>query len=121
MNESSSLPSIEYYLKKINGSVTNLEREHGYTNSIDNDTKCIPYQSNVVDIGKNKIEKYDPSPFSKLKVREKLTRVRWTSEENDRLIKLHHRYGNKWSKLAKELPGRSPTAIKNHFHCLQQK
>ena len=41
------------------------------------------------------------------------------SEEEDRIIKLSHSmFGNQWSSISKNLPGRSVTDIKNRFNSL---
>eukprot|EP01121_Diplochlamys_sp_Union-15-3_P007791 TRINITY_DN2011_c0_g1_i3.p1 TRINITY_DN2011_c0_g1~~TRINITY_DN2011_c0_g1_i3.p1 ORF type:complete len:362 (+),score=60.54 TRINITY_DN2011_c0_g1_i3:143-1228(+) len=40
----------------------------------------------------------------------------WTPEEDSMLLEKHARWGNKWSKIALFLPGRSPNSIKNHFN-----
>jgi len=43
-----------------------------------------------------------------------LKRGPWTWEEEEALVAAHAEMGNSWSKIARGLPGRTETDIKNH-------
>lgn len=45
----------------------------------------------------------------------------WTKEEEELLAELHEKYGNKWSKIAAEMPGRSENQVKNKFYYTTKK
>ena len=51
-----------------------------------------------------------------------LEKFSWSNEENNLLIEMHRKYGNKWSLISKKFPGRSPRIIRLHWdHFLKNK
>ena len=42
----------------------------------------------------------------------------WSSLEDQKLFELHTSYGNKWSKIAAHMPGRTPIGVKNRWNFL---
>ena len=45
----------------------------------------------------------------------------WTQQETVTLIQAHKQYGNKWTQIAAEIPGRTSTEVKNRFYAIKRK
>lgn len=45
----------------------------------------------------------------------------WTKEEDDKLFKAQHKYGNKWSFISTLIPGRTENAVKNRWNGIKRR
>ncbi|CAK8536518.1 unnamed protein product [Lathyrus sativus] len=54
-------------------------------------------------------------------LRPDIKRGNFTQQEEDTIIKLHQKLGNRWIRIAANLPGRTDNEIKNHWHTVLKK
>ncbi|WVZ01269.1 hypothetical protein V8G54_027338 [Vigna mungo] len=54
-------------------------------------------------------------------LRPDVKRGNFSDEEEESIVRLHEKLGNRWSTIAAELPGRTDNEIKNHWHTVLKK
>ncbi|KAJ9562495.1 hypothetical protein OSB04_007655 [Centaurea solstitialis] len=54
-------------------------------------------------------------------LRPDITKDAWSEEEDRVLIAIHKEVGNKWSEIARRMPGRSENTIKNHWNATKRR
>lgn len=87
----------------------NFEFEYEYSCC----TKSLKTESGAI-----RIPQPGPQVVHKSSKNVKKSLKRWTAEEDQSLLNLFYKIGNDWKEIAKNMPGRAPSAVKNRFYWL---
>lgn len=79
------------------------------------DNSCCT-KSLKTEYGAVKISQSEQEHVHKLTKDGKRSLKRWTAEEDQSLLDLFYKIGNDWKEIAKNMPGRAPSAVKNRFY-----